>query len=567
MKNMKTKLLFVFILICGIANAQSPSWLWANRSGGINDEWVKSVTTDLYGNVYATGSFSSDTIKFGTITLINSGQGFFDMFIVKYDEYGNVIWAKSAGGNESDYGWAVAVDTAGNVYVGGSYRSDFISFDTITLTNSGPPYSDFFLLKYDANGNVKWVNTSKNSVSSDVTYSICSDKFGNVYLTGPYQSDSITIGTTTLTNPGAINRNSYIVKYTSAGNVLWVRGIGGYDDDAVNSISTDADGNLLACGYFFSSSLSFGGITLTNSCYGTSDIFVVKYDSSGNVLWAKSEGGTDSDYGSSIAADPIGNVYMGGSFRSTSINFDSITLTNSGPPYSDFCLVKYDASGHVKWANTSKNSISSDATYSICTDNSGNIFLTGPYQSNSITIGSTTLINSAAPNRNFYIVEYNSPGDVIWAINVGGTNDDAGNSICTDLSGNLYAGGYFTSPSINFGSTTLTNSGSGTTDLFVSKLEIEESPISNTGETGKQKMFIYPNPVFTTVTILFDPVLNDAELTIYDLFGQKVKEISHFSGSALTFDRGSLVGSIYFVQITQGNKVIATGKLVITDQY
>jgi len=80
-------------------------------------------------------------------------------------------------------------------------------------------------------------------------------------------------------------------------------------------------------------------------------------------------------------------------------------------------------------------------------------------------------------------------------------------------------------------------------------------------------MFIYPNPVFTTVTILFDPVLNDAELTIYDLFGQKVKEISHFSGSALTFDRGSLVGSIYFVQITQGNKVIATGKLVITDQY
>lgn len=562
---MKTKLLLLFILICSIANAQSPDWLWAKSSGGTSNDLVKSVTADVLGNVYAAGSFSSPSILFGSITLLNSGSGTYDMFIVKYDASGNVLWAKSAGGSDSDYGSSVAVDTSGNVYVGGSFRSDSITFDAITLTNSGPPFSDFFLVKYDASGNVLWTTGSKNSSSSDATYSICTDKSGNVFLTGPYQSDSITIGSTTLINQGAPNRNSYIVKYNSSGNVIWVRGIGSYDDDAVNSISADADGNLIAGGYFFSSSLTFGGTTLTNSTYGTSDLFITKYDSGGNVLWANSAGGNDSDYGSSVTADNAGNVFMGGSFRSNSITFDTITLTNTGPPYSDFCLAKYDASGKVLWVKSSKNSTSSDATYSISADYYGNVFLTGPYQSDSITIGTTTLINNAAPNRNFYIVEYTSSGDVVWATGIGGSNDDAGYSICTDPEGNLIAGGYFTSPSLAFGETTLTNSFLGTNDLFVAKLESTTSPILTTGTESDQNMIIYPNPFITSATIKFDPVLNNAEMNIYNLFGQKIRMVNPVSDGKIQIARGNLTSGIYFVKITQDNKVIATGKLVITD--
>jgi len=550
------------MMLCALANAQTPTWLWANSASGNNNDLVKSVTTDVNGNVYTVGSFSSDTLHFGAYTLINSGWGTFDMFVVKYDALGNALWATSAGGSDSDYGSGVTVDTVGNIYVAGSFRSDYITFGSITLTNSGPPYSDFFVVKYDVSGNVVWVNSSKNSISSDASYSICTDGFGNVYYSGPYQSDSITIGTTTLLNPGAPNRDSYIVKYGSSGNVLWVKGIGGLDDDAVNSISTDGNGNLVACGYFFSSSLVLGGVSLLNSSYGTSDLFVVKYDPSGNVIWAKSAGGNDSDYGSSVAADIHGNVFMGGSFRSSTIRFGAITLINSGPPYSDFCLVKYDAFGNVVWANTSKNSVSSDATYSICTDRTGNTFLTGPYQGDSITIGNTTLHNNAAPNRNFYIARYDSLGDVDWAIGLGGNNDDAGYSICIDPSGDLFAGGYFTSPSLNFGSITLTNSGFGTTDLFIGKLIESESPILNTGIDAAQNIVICPNPIFTTAIIQFDPGLNNAEIALYDIFGKKISVTHHFSGIKLDFDKGSLMSGVYFLNIKQGNKSI-TGKLVI----
>ena len=213
---------------------------------------------------------------------------------------------------------------------------------------------------------------------------------------------------------------------------------------------------------------------------------------------------------------------MGGSFQSNYISFDSITLTNTGPPYSDFYLVKYDASGNVIWANSSKNSTSSDATYSICSDNDGNVFLTGPYQSYSITIGSTTLINNAAPNRNFYIVKYTSSGDVVWAKGIGGSNDDAAYSICTDPDGNLIAGGYFTSPSITIGETTLTNWGSGTEDLFVAKMATN-SGISEIA--SDQNIIIYPNPVSSLLTIdcknINSPFKN---VEIYNVEGKLVSE-------------------------------------------
>ena len=217
------------------------------------------------------------------------------------------------------------------------------------------------------------------------------------------------------------------------------------------------------------------------------------------------------------------------------------------------------------WANSSKNSTSSDATYSISADCFGNVFLTGPYQSYSITIGSTTLINNAAPNRNFYIVEYTSSGDVVWATGIGGSNDDAGYSICTDPEGNLIAGGYFTSPSLAFGETTLTNSGSGTIDLFVAKLESTRTPIFINGIISNQHMIIYPDPFITTATIIFNPMLNNAELNIYNLFGQKLRTINHISGSKMQIARGNLTSGIYFVNITQDNKITTTSKVVISE--
>src|ERR1039457_1079471 len=114
---MKTFILIVILVICCQVHnnsfAQSPNWLWAKSAGGVGDDRGVHVAVDGSGNVCVTGWFSSATITFGSFTLTNSSNYTIDMYIVKYDESGNVIWAKSAGGEADDAGNSITVDNSG----------------------------------------------------------------------------------------------------------------------------------------------------------------------------------------------------------------------------------------------------------------------------------------------------------------------------------------------------------------------------------------------------------------------------------------------------------------------
>ena len=219
---------------------QAPDWAWAKSAGGNLYDYSQSITTDAVGNVYITGVFSSSTLTFGNTTLINAGGC--DVFIAKYDPNGNVLWAKSAGDNNTDCGTGITTDVVGNVYLTGRFSST-ITFGNITLSSAGD--IDIFIVKYDSDG-----------------------------------------------------------------NVLWAQSAGGNSEDEIHSIATDAVGNVYITGYFNSSTLTLGNITLANTYAWRSDIFIAKYDPNGNVLWAKSAGGSDTDCGIGIAADAVGNVYQ-----------------------------------------------------------------------------------------------------------------------------------------------------------------------------------------------------------------------------------------------------------------
>src|SRR5205085_3793311 len=134
----------------------------------------------------------------------------------------------------------------------------------------------------------------------------------------------------------------------SSGTVIWARSATGDSSDLGYGIATDASSNVFVTGFYSSPTLQFDSITLTNSA--NLDVFLAKLDSGGNVLWAKSGSGNYVDEGMSVAADPWGNVYLTGNFMSFSITFDNVTLFQGGT--CDFFLVKYDASGNVLWAKS-----------------------------------------------------------------------------------------------------------------------------------------------------------------------------------------------------------------------
>ena len=481
--NIKT-LLFVLALYFGLCAlnsfAQSSNWLWAkSATGGPNQDYGNSIATDANGNVYVTGDFYSSTITFGSITLTNtSSGGYTDVFIVKYDPFGNVMWAKRAGGPSAhDSGKSICVDANGDVYVTGYFVSPTITFGGTTLTNAGG--SNIFIVKYDSSGNVIWAKR-EGGTANDEALSMCTDANGYMYLTGDFQSTTITFGGITLTNTGIVN--VFVVKYDGSGNAVWAKNGAGITHDFGNTVSTDALGNVYVGGVFYSDTITFGSIALINTnANGIScDIFLVKYDNLGNVVWAKSTGGTNTgDNISSIKTDLNGNVYATGYFNSDTIAFGNIILTNANAMVggsTDLFIVKYDPSGNVLWA---KKEGGTDADYSnsITTDLNGNVYITGYFASPTITFGGTTLIltlNSwSIQELDLFIVKYDSSGNVICAMNAIGEYMDFGNSICTDANSNIHVTGGFDSPSITFGSITLINANSpgfASADIFTVKL-------------------------------------------------------------------------------------------------
>ncbi len=115
---MKLAIVLLIVLAAlseGNLKAQSPAYRYVNGAGGTSSDYGQRVAVDAAGNSYVTGEYYSPSITFGSTTLTNAGG--YDLFIVKYDVNGNVVWAKSAGGTNSDFGRGVAVDASGNTYI------------------------------------------------------------------------------------------------------------------------------------------------------------------------------------------------------------------------------------------------------------------------------------------------------------------------------------------------------------------------------------------------------------------------------------------------------------------
>lgn len=517
------KLQFVFtalfiISLINLVNAQAPNWAWAKSYGGTTGDLSYSITTDLSGNVIITGSFRSPTISLGTTTLFNADStgNTNDIFIMKTDASGNVLWANSAGGNNWDQGNSVVTDVSGNVFVTGYFESPVITFGTTSLANSGMTTSDVFIVKYDSSGNFLWAQ-SAGGIYFEAGCSIATDISGNLYITGFFESPAITFGTTTLTKAGISNtRDIFIVKYDAGGNVLWAKGEGTISSEGSYSIATDLNNNVFVTGYFSGNTITFGTTTLTNINAGFEDVFIVKYDAGGNVLWAKREGGTSEDEGYCIVTDGIGNVFIAGYFYSPNITFGTTTLFNAG--YADIFIVKYDAAGNVIWARGAGGN-DDDLGYSISTDPSGNVFMTGLFLSPSINFGTSNLVNTSASYADAFIVKYDASGNAPWAIRVGSAHWEQGNGVATDVNGNVFISGFFSSDSINFGTTILTNAGSW--NIFIAKLD-GTTGIENAENTNG--FSIYPNPTNDKLTISNEQLTigNSLTISITDITGKLI---------------------------------------------
>lgn len=309
------------------------NFIWAKNFGGS----LADMEIDRWGNIYATGDFPGTFDFDPNIGVYNlTATGITDAFILKLNNSGNFVWAKSLNTTLQVYSWGIAVDTLGNVYTAGNYRNT-IDLDPGpgTFTFSAAGFDDMFFSKLDASGNFVW-GKSIGSSSNDLVLAITLDNAGNLYSTGSFVGTvdfDPNAGISSLSSSG--NFDIFVLKLSSAGNYVWAKNMGGSSTDEGRDITLDKKKNVITTGWFsgtadFDPDINAYNLTASPFSY---DIYISQLDSSGNFILAYQMGGTAYDQGLGIAADTLGNVHTTGYFGST-VDFDpdssTVNLTSQG---------------------------------------------------------------------------------------------------------------------------------------------------------------------------------------------------------------------------------------------
>jgi hypothetical protein len=185
-------------------------------------------------------------------------------------------------------------------------------------------------MKFDLNGNLIWA-TSEGSDGVEFANSIFAGVDTFYYLTGYFGSPYLAIGSDTLfSNLGA---DYFVAKFDSSGNPLWARGAVSIANGTEygNKVVADPQGYVYTCGTYTGPDISFDSVAFSSGLTQMStDIFLVKYHPSGNVLWVDGAGGDYYDLGNALALSPSGGIFMGGHTQSSTISFGTHILFNSG---------------------------------------------------------------------------------------------------------------------------------------------------------------------------------------------------------------------------------------------
>jgi len=339
---------------------------WMKTFGGHQSDVGNSVLQTSDGGYIVCG----DTLSFG------SGEE--DIWLIKTDNNGNMMWEKFLGGDKTDLGLSIQHTNDGGYIIAGI---------TYSYGNGG---SDIWLIKIDADGNKLWDKTIGGN-DFDTAYDV------------KQTSDSgyVLIGVTV--SYGAGERDIYLVKTDSEGNIEWDKTFGGNDYDRGESVQQTPDGGYILIGW----TASYGA--------GEFDFWLIKTDHEGNLQWDKTFGGTGYDYGHSVLTTDDGGYIITGETES------------KGVGSYDVWLIKTDSNGELLWDKTfgglgweRGNSIqqTNDGGYIICGDGPHNIKLDA------------------------MLIKTNSEGEEEWIIYYGGRGSDIALSVMQTNDGGYILSGF-----------------------------------------------------------------------------------------------------------------------------
>jgi hypothetical protein len=529
---MKTILLLAIItLTCLNLNAQI---IFQKTYGGTDHLLVPSVQQTADSGYVIIGQTSS----FGAVG--------YDVVLIKTDTNGDTLWTKTYGGTFSDYGYSAQQTTDAGYIITGHTKS------------FGAGGFDVYLIKTDTNGDTLWTKTygGNGTIESDKAFSVQQTTDAGYVIIG--QTSSF----------GAGDADVYLIKTDTNGDTLWTKTYGGTEGDKGFSVQQTTDAGYIITGH----TRSFGA--------GDGDVYLIKTDTNGDILWTKTYGGTSDDYG--LTAQ-----------QTTDAGYIIIGHTRSfGAGYADVYLIKTDTNGDTLWTKTYGGTgedkafsvqQTTDIGYVICgytesfgngdgdvylikTDTNGDILWTKTYGGTSHDYGLTAQQTTdagyiiightrgfGAADYEFYLIKTDANGN-------SGCNENSTNTIITSPQTEVNipatiigSGAIVTSPP-----TITRNTATTVSVLCFSSLDIQ-------GENNKlKKLYVYPNPFSTSAIIEIDNPKNENHtLSIYNSSGQLVRQLNNITANKIEIKRGNLANGFYFIQLRTDNEIVGMKKLIV----
>ena len=309
-------------------NSSGNALIFSTYLAGTSYDICSGLAIDSTGNVYVTGhTFSTD---FPTLNPFQTHQGVGDAFVTKFDGSGNLAYSTYLGGaTEGDRGTCIAVDSAGNAYIGGYTAST--DFPTLNPYQAYLGNVDVFISKLNSSGSALLYSTYLGGTDSEESTDISVDSSGNAYITGFTNS-----GDYPLENPiqpfrgTSFSKDMFVTKLSSSGSALvYSTYLGGTLEDEAFDIEIDSAGHAFIMGTTDSTDLPL--INAYSSKQFRTDISLSKLSTDGkSLIYSTYLGGTDHDYANAIALDAAGNVFITGYSYSTDFPLSNPNFGNSG---------------------------------------------------------------------------------------------------------------------------------------------------------------------------------------------------------------------------------------------
>ncbi|MFX0065050.1 MAG: SBBP repeat-containing protein [Candidatus Hermodarchaeota archaeon] len=358
-------------------NATGNGLVFSTYLGGSSEEFSHGITVDTDGNCYVTGRTESSDFPTTPNAFNNSLWGSSDMFVVKLNATGNMIYSTFVGGNDFEAGHAIAVDSVGNAYITGKTfrQSNFPLKNPYQDTHGGGSY-DAFVTKLNATGNGLIFSTYLGGNSGDEGNAIVVDNDGNSFITGYTKSDNFPTYKAYNSTFG-LAQDVFITKLNATGNgLVFSTYLGGKYDDIGHAIAVDDAGNTYITGETTSSNFPLQA-PYQSSYKGESDVFVTKLNSTGTGLnFSTYISGSGDDFGYGIAVDNAGNSYITGITQSFDFPITWNAYQNTSQGYDAF-LANLDVNGSNLIVSSFLGGNNEDTAFGIAVKGGGTVYIGG----------------------------------------------------------------------------------------------------------------------------------------------------------------------------------------------